>query len=229
MNSFTPRIKVCGITRKENIRQVAALQPDYMGFIFHGPSPRDVSELIDDLPLSEIPDSIKKVAVMVNKPLEKALSIVQRYAFDTVQLHGEESPEYCRKMGRKVKVIKAFGVDENLPGNFQEYLDCVDYFLFDTLSKKRGGTGIAFNHLLLKDYTFDKPYFLAGGIAPGFKLDELIAHLAPTREGNKNLPFALDINSRFETGPGIKDLELVRQFMNRVRTEVAQATSHQKQ
>ena len=209
------KIKVCGITQKQNMLKIAALKPDYMGFIFFENSPRDVSNKINGLPLSELPAAIKKVAVFVNKPLEDAENIIRRYGFDRVQLHGNESPEYCRKLQKTVPVIKAFGISDKLPDELASYENCCDYFLFDTKGKNAGGTGKAFDHAILKNYTMTKPFFLAGGIGPGHLQDgnfrKVITH--PSLH-------AMDINSRFETSPGVKDVGLIERFIEgKRRTE----------
>ena len=203
------KIKVCGITQKENMLKIAALEPDYMGFIFFKKSPRDVSNKINVLPLSKLPASIKKVAVFVNKPLEEAEKIISRYAFDTVQLHGDESPEYCKKLQEIVPVIKAFGITDELPDELTTYENSCDYFLFDTRGKNAGGTGIAFDHNILKDYNLDKTFFLAGGIGPEHAQDDTFRKVITHPSLH-----ALDINSRFEISPGVKDVVLIEKFMD---------------
>lgn len=195
--------------------QVAALQPDYMGFIFYPKSKRDVSMHIHELPLEAISPAIKKVAVMVDKPLDEAEKILNTYNFDLVQLHGSENPDYCRQLQQRVAVVKAFGVGENLPENIGEYNHCCDFFLFDTLGKQAGGNGVAFDHQLLENYTGNKPYFLAGGISPETDLSRLPG--AAGQPADKQMLFALDINSRFETEPGIKDVGSIEKFLKNVR------------
>ena len=203
------KIKVCGITQKENMLEIAALLPDYMGFIFFENSPRDVSDKIDGLQLNELPVSIKKVSVFVNKTLEEAEKIIRRYAFDTVQLHGDESPEYCKKLQEIVPVIKAFGITDELPDELTTYENSCDYFLFDTRGKNAGGTGIAFDHNILKDYNLDKTFFLAGGIGPEHAQDDTFRKVITHPSLH-----ALDINSRFEISPGVKDVVLIEKFMD---------------
>ena len=202
------KIKVCGITQKQNMLKIAALEPDYMGFIFFENSPRDVSDKIDGLPLSDLPAAIKKVAVFVNKPLENAENIIRKYGFNRVQLHGEESPEYCRKLQKIVPVIKAFGITDKLPAELASYENCCDYFLFDARGKNAGGTGIPFDHAILKNYTMSKPFFLAGGIGPEHLQDDTFRKVITHPSLH-----ALDINSRFETSPGVKDVGLIERFI----------------
>ncbi len=202
------KLKVCGIKCPVNMTEVAAAKPDYMGFIFHKHSPRDVSETIAELPLEQLPGSTEKVAVMVNKPLSEARHILTTYRFDLVQLHGNESPDYCRSIRENAKVIKAFAVSDRLPENLADYMDCCDYFLFDTKSDKAGGSGKTFDHTLLAGYDFDKQYFLGGGIGPDFSIDEKTTYPGL---------HALDINSRFETAPGIKNVPKLKAFMSTIR------------
>ncbi len=198
------KIKVCGIKCPVNMMEVAKANPDYLGFIFYGHSPRDVSDTMAELPLEQLPGSIEKVAVMVNKPLGEARDIVKRYRFDLVQLHGSESPDYCRSIREDTRVIKAFAVSDSLPENLADYMDCCDYFLFDTKSYRAGGSGKKFDHTVLAGYQLDKKYFLGGGIDPDYNTDDVL--LYPGMH-------ALDINSRFETAPGVKDVSLIKEFM----------------
>ncbi len=202
------KLKICGITDRANMLALAAMEPDYLGFIFYRPSPRDVSEKIVTLPLKDLPSSIKKVAVMVNQPLEEALSILNRYPFDLVQLHGSETAEYCKQIQKIVPVIKAFSVKDALPANLDDYKSCCDYYLFDTKADKPGGSGLRFNHAILNEYKGEKPFFLSGGIDPDYFLQENVFSHARLH--------ALDINSRFESTPGVKDIKKVYAFLNEI-------------
>ena len=186
--------------------EIAKLKPDFMGFIFYPPSPRHVGEKIADLPLNLLSDNIEKVAVLVNEPLESARELISRYHFNLVQLHGDESPEYCQELRKNARVIKTFPVMNQLPSGLNDYMECCDFFLFDTKSDKRGGTGKSFNHSILKDYNLKKPFFLGGGIGPDF--------YKPEQAFQHPLLYALDINSRFETRPGIKDTALIKAFIS---------------
>ncbi len=180
---------------------VAALNPDFMGFIFYPPSPRDVSEKIGSLPIQKLPHTIKKVAVLVNMPLADALNIIELHGFDVVQLHGQETPEYCMKLKEKVQVIKAFSVKDQLPDNLEDYAAVCDFFLFDTKADKPGGTGIRFNHDIMEEYNMNVPFFLGGGIGPEYFEEQ--------NQLNHPGLFAWDINSRFESSPGIKNIDLL--------------------
>lgn len=186
----------------ENIRAVAALQPDYMGFIFYEGSPRFVDENTVKSMLPELERTgIETVAVLVNASLERANEICQ-YGFHTLQLHGQESPEYCAELADKAHIIKAFGLDEHFDFDLlKAYEPVCDYFLFDTKSPQHGGTGKQFDWSLLNNYTGNKPYFLSGGIDA-----VAIRELKATAQCH-----ALDLNSKFEQEPGKKDALLLKE------------------
>ena len=202
-------VKVCGMTDRNNIQEVIRLQPDLMGFIFYPPSPRDVSGRIGQLGIEEIPPGILTVAVMVDPSLQEVRALSAQNGFRAVQLHGEEHPTLCLELRKDLTVIKSFAVDESLPGKLGEYEGSCDFFLFDTASRKKGGSGRRFDHSLLKDYAGETPFFIAGGICPS-DAGELAA-----------LPYekfcGADLNSCFEKRPGIKDPELLRVFFRGLR------------
>lgn len=204
------KIKVCGITNNRNLKDIAMLAPDYMGFIFHEDSPRDVSGIIDRLDLSTIPSGIKKVAVTVDQPFEKVKDIITKYKFDAIQLHGDESPSYCKKLMSVCHVIKAFRVSAVLPKEMAAYEDNCHLFLLDAKGRYPGGNGIKFNHDILKEYHLTTPYILSGGI------------------GDNDLPYlqdmdmpglaGVDLNSRFELSPGYKSISSLKVFIQKLRT-----------
>lgn len=202
------KLKVCGMRLAANIAAVAELQPDYMGFIFYEKTPRVISEVSAEL-IKYIPSEIKTVGVFVNEDLEKVKERVNLLKLKAVQLHGGESPEYCAELKSTfpvLEVIKAFGIDEDFGFSALEpYLDVVDYFLFDTKTKIHGGSGKTFNWSVLDRYTHTKPYFLSGGID--------LEHAAAIKNINDERLYALDINSRFETEPGLKDAEKIKAFI----------------
>lgn len=202
------QIKVCGMRDPENIRAVAALNPDYMGFIFYPKSPR----FINVYPKVELPKNIKKVGVFVNAPEEEINKQRIRYNLDVLQLHGNESPEACYLLKQSgVGIIKVFRVDESFDfGMTRRYEDFVDYFLFDTATRSFGGSGRKFNWELLKNYNNARPLFLSGGIG----LDD-ISSILDTKVLNIK---AVDVNSRFELEPGLKDVEKLRQFIIGMRS-----------
>ncbi|WP_439181605.1 phosphoribosylanthranilate isomerase [Carboxylicivirga taeanensis] len=202
-----PEIKVCGMRDSSNIEELVKLKPDYIGFIFYEQSPRYVQKP----PQAQIDASIRKVGVFVNAS-ERTIN-EKRIAFglDIIQLHGDESPEQCfilKQFG--AQVMKVFRVDESF--DFQEtkrYQDYCDYFLFDTQTKAFGGSGQKFNWQLLKNYNNARPVFLSGGIGPDDVAD--IQQLE-----NINLK-AIDINSKFEIKPALKDIPRLSEFFNAIR------------
>ena len=156
------QLKVCGLKYKENIEQVAALRPDYMGFIFYPQSKRFVG---DDFKMPMISPEIKKVGVFVNATAGYIIEKIDKHGLDFIQLHGNESASFCEVMSHLVKVIKAFGIDDNFDFNvLASYKNSCDYFLFDTKTTEFGGSGKQFNRDVLKNYTHDVPFFLSGGI-----------------------------------------------------------------
>ncbi len=194
----------------ENIRQLVALKPDFIGFILYPGSKRFVGE---DYQLEvEIPATINRVGVFVNALLKDIIHWVNRLGLNYVQLHGNEPLDYCRELSEmNIHVIKAFGIDENFDlDSLHSYCQYCKYFLFDTISPLHGGSGVKFDWSHLNGYTFDKPLFLSGGISPE---DVEAIHLVR----NKIPLYAIDINSRFEISPGIKDIKLLRQFFMTMR------------
>jgi phosphoribosylanthranilate isomerase len=201
------KIKVCGMRELENIIQLKELNPDYLGFIFHPKSPRYV-ETIDKSLLSLL-QPIKKTAVFVDATLNEVTSILKKYYFEAIQLHGNESPDYCNEIKKEgLEVIKAFGIHEDFDWKLLEpYLDVVDYFLFDTYTESHGGSGKTFNWEVLKNYPFEKPYFLSGGIGP-----ENIESALTIQDERL---YGLDLNSKFEDSPGLKNIELLKTVLRK--------------
>lgn len=194
----------------ENISGVVAALPDYMGFIFYPKSKRFVGFEPSPEMYAKIPDSVKKVGVFVNESQEKVLEISKKWNLDVVQLHGDESPEYCRQIQNSgITVFKAFSVDELFDfATLNAYSGVCDYFLFDTKGQLPGGTGQKFNWQLLKDYNVNVPFFLSGGICPD-DLETVFNFSHPQL-------FGIDINSGFEVSPGLKDVAKVKHFISAV-------------
>lgn len=214
----------------ENIQKVAELQPDYLGFIFYEKSKRNFEGIIPDFS-----NNIKKTGVFVNEHLEIVISLIEEYRLDAIQLHGDESVAYVTELKKhlserralfieenksikkrknqhyisknKIEIIKVFGIKDSFNFDVLEpYLEVVDYFLFDTKGKERGGNGIQFDWSVLNTYPFNKPFFLSGGI--GLEDVEEVHNILKT-----NLPiYALDVNSKFEIEPGIKKIEELVKF-----------------
>lgn len=199
------KLKICGMKYDNNIEVVAALQPDYMGFIFYGKSKRNFDGI-----LPYLPKEIKKVGVFVDAGLEEVNDKINKFDLQAVQLHGDESPEFCNYI-KNVEVIKVFPVGKSFDFSvLKPYEDVCDYFLFDAKGKEKGGNGIVFDWNLLKDYHIDKPYFLSGGIG----LDELDSVKKFTKSEVSRYCYALDVNSKFEDEPGLKNIEKLKQFKN---------------
>lgn len=199
---------------KFNPVEVEALQPDYMGFIFWEKSPRYI-----DVVLPSISLKIKKVGVFVNASIEEILQKVTKYGLQFVQLHGSEAPELCKKLQDiGLKVIKVFGIEETFDFNLLEpYEEVCDYYLFDTKGKLPGGNGYAFNWEVLENYPSTKPFFLSGGIGLE-NIDDILIFLY--RPESKYC-HAIDVNSRFETKPGLKDIEKLKEFKKRLENELS--------
>jgi phosphoribosylanthranilate isomerase len=208
------KLKVCGMRLAANIAAVAGLQPDYLGFIFYEQSPRLISDVSAEL-IKYIPAEIKTVGVFVNEDIEKVKEKINTLKLKAVQLHGGELPEYAAALKSSfpnIEVIKAFGIDEDFDfSGLEAYLGTVDYFLFDTKTKTHGGSGKTFNWSVLNRYTYTKPYFLSGGID--------LEHVAAIKEINDERLYALDINSRFEIEPGLKDAAKIDEFIKEMNTE----------
>lgn len=205
------RIKVCGITSIQQVQELAALGAHYAGFIFYDKSPRFVACKIVAGDLKAF-TGIQKVGVFVNETVENVLQIVADYGLNAVQLHGDETPEFAKALSAETTVIKAFRVrgDENLTELLKPYEDAVDYFLFDTRAQEYGGTGKKFDWSVLERTSINKPYFLSGGIGVD-DADEVKTFIST------HPVFSLDVNSKFEIEPGVKDIELVRRFIKAIR------------
>jgi phosphoribosylanthranilate isomerase len=203
------KLKVCGMKFTENIEQVSGLYPDYMGFIFYEKSKRNFEGVIPKLP-----KSIKKTGVFVNEYPEIVISLVEEYQLEAIQLHGDETVTYIKQLKTylpSIEIIKVFGVKDEF--NFDvltPFLPLVDYFLFDTKGKERGGNGVQFDWSVLEAYPYEKPFFLSGGIG-------LKDVLAIQKIIDSNVPiYALDINSKFEIEPGLKNINEVKTFKNKL-------------
>jgi phosphoribosylanthranilate isomerase len=203
------KIKVCGLNDAGNIASIAALRPDFAGFVFHQSSPRYAGNLAPGA-MTVLSDSTLRVGVFVNVGERYLFDIAERYSLDLLQLHGNESPDFCARAAERFPVIKAFGIGS--ASDFEavgDYENTCEYFLFDTKSVLHGGSGQKFDHRLLNTYRGDTPFFLSGGITPD-DAGELARPVHP-------LCVAIDVNSRFETLPGMKDPAKVRTFIETVR------------
>ncbi|WP_284652530.1 phosphoribosylanthranilate isomerase [Flavobacterium terrisoli] len=206
------KIKICGMKFPDNIQEIAALKPDYLGFIFYEKSPRYFENEIPQLD-----KSIKKVGVFVNASLEYILEKVNQHQLDLVQLHGDESPEFCFLLQlHRLKVIKSFSIDNKfIFNNLNTYNDYCSCFLFDTKGTHYGGNGTAFDWRILERYYLSKPYFLSGGIGPN-NLTDLKTFLQ--KDYAKNC-IAIDGNSQFEIEPGLKNPETLKKFIQNLKQQ----------
>ena len=204
------QFKVCGITNIEAANAIANAGANYIGFIFYPSSKRYA---LSSLSLEDIaafkPVNAKKVGVFVNETTEKLIEIAAKAGLDMIQLHGDEDASYCATIQAAFPVIKVFRVSKNVP-DFALFEKVASYYLFDTDSALYGGTGQHFNWELIKKTRFNKPFFLSGGI--GINDVQGIQVLKAATAG-KDL-VAVDMNSKFETSPGIKNIELIKTFID---------------
>jgi phosphoribosylanthranilate isomerase len=207
------KIKICGMKYPDNILEVASLLPDYMGFIFWEKSARYFDGIIP-----ELPKSIKKTGVFVNETIAIILNKVVLHDLQVVQLHGKESVDFCEelknRLPKEVEIIKVFSIIDSFDFEIlKPFQSLCDYFLFDTKGKLPGGNGTTFDWKVLEKYPSSKPFFLSGGI--GLEEMDAVNEIIKT-----NLPiYAIDVNSKFEIEPGLKNIELCRDAINRISTD----------
>ena len=205
-------IKVCGMREADNIREVEALGIDMMGFIFWPKSSRYVSQRPDYLP-----KRVKRVGVFVDEEPEQVRRLAGEYGLDYIQLHGHEMPEVISYLRTPAlphpRIIKAFNIstEEDLLQT-KPYEGLVDYFLFDAKGKSVGGNGEKFNWDVLEAYQGSTPFLLSGGIGPD-DAERVNAFYHPKCIG-------IDLNSRFELTPGLKDIAKLREFITNLNTEI---------
>jgi phosphoribosylanthranilate isomerase len=204
-------IKICGMREPENVLDVAELKPDLIGFIFYPDSPRYAAEILDPEISAKFPPYIRKVGVFVDADFEEIIGTVRKYSLDIVQLHGDETPDDCRRLRETgIQVIKAFYIEENKGFKFcTEFITCTNYFLFDTFTSKYGGSGHKFDWKKLDKYDLGHPFFLSGGIGPR-DVNNLL-------EITNSTFYGIDLNSRFEIKPGLKDIETLKKFISDLR------------
>jgi len=215
------KLKVCGMKYASNITEVAGLFPDYMGFIFYSGSKRNAQRILKPEMVKRMPRSIKRVGVFVNSTADTIRLRVKEFALNYVQLHGNESPAFCAAISKMVPVIKAFGVDEDFDFGFTAaYAGSCSYFLFDTRTKKHGGSGKRFDWRLLNAYRGKTPYFLSGGIGEE-EVSTLMGILQTNGQSRMltktlKLVMGIDVNSRVEKSPGWKDIEQLKRLKKRI-------------
>jgi phosphoribosylanthranilate isomerase len=199
------KLKVCGMRYTDNIRAVAAIEPDYLGFIFFEGSSRYVSESIPKLPTV-----LKKAGVFVNASYDTIVKKINTYDLQAVQLHGDESPEFCKSIqALNIEVIKVFSIKSEF--NFEllrPFEPVCDFFLFDTKGPLAGGNGYCFDWSVLEKYPSKKPYFLSGGIG----LESIEALQEFKKSTAAIYCYAIDVNSQFEIAPAQKNKKLLEKF-----------------
>jgi phosphoribosylanthranilate isomerase len=209
------KIKICGIQDSMNMEAIAALDPDMMGFIFYPGSKRYMKDTILPSEMMHISPIIEKIGVFVNEKMDKLEAILDYYPLDGIQLHGDESPAYLASLmkileGRVMTVIKAFGIDEQFNWrSLRNYEPYCDYFLFDTKSAAYGGSGHKFDWSLLRMYSGKVPFILSGGIDVG-DLEDIVKLRLPN-------VYAVDMNSKLEVSPGLKDTVKVKGAIELIR------------
>lgn len=197
-------IKVCGITEQDQLNQISEFV-DMTGMIFYPRSPRFLANYIEG-------NASNRVGVFVNETEEAIRKIADEHKLVVIQLHGSESPELCSALKTDFKVIKAFGIDETFDFETLNNYSNVDHFLFDTQTKDHGGSGKQFNWQLLDKYTLNIPFLLSGGIGPEH-ISEVMNFSHPQFAG-------IDLNSKFEIQPGIKDIQKLKDFTNELRHNI---------
>jgi len=201
-------IKVCGITEMKQLQQLDGLDIDFAGMIFYKDSPRYVGSKLNAKDVKKADFDLKKTGVFVNPEMIEVLDAIDEYGLDVVQLHGDETPEMCEDLSSEVEVIKAFRITgtEDIDKLVVPFDAVCDYYLFDTggLKESFGGTGQQFDWSILAKAKIEKPFFLSGGIG--------VEDAARVKAFKHPDMFGVDINSKFEVSPGVKDMKLLLQF-----------------
>lgn len=223
--NYQPNLKICGLTQLDQIRELVALKIDFLGFIFYEKSPRYVLNHLNLDEISEI-NHQGKVGVFVNEDLEKIIEIAEKSDLNFIQLHGDENNDFILELRKKlklevgiIKVIRIGNQELEVRTKIGKVFDSaqtdnqqpttINYLLFDTDSKSFGGTGKSFDWDVLNEIKIPLPYFLSGGISlKNFHKLSTINHQ----------PTVLDINSKFEIEPGIKDVEKIKEFINKFKS-----------
>ena len=205
------KIKICGMKYADNIRDVSALQPDFMGFIFYPASSRFVGYDFNETIVKAVPDSIRKVGVFVNESVENVIAIAARFEFHLVQLHGNESPQYCQQLKHNgLSIIKAISIDATIDfSTLLAYQPWCSYFLFDTKTNGFGGSGQSFDWGILDSYKLPVPFFLSGGLGTE-NIDAAMNIKHP-------MLYGLDMNSKLESLPGMKEIGATNNIITKAR------------
>lgn len=204
------KVKVCGLRDEKNIIELAGLMPSYMGFIFYKYSKRYAGNMLSSI-TDKVPPTIKKVGVFVDEDPLKLRAICRDYKLDYVQLHGDEDTAYVKSLSEHgIGIIKAFRIDSSFSlDSVKSYLGICNYFLFDKAGDLKGGTGLKFDWSIISNYSLEVPFFLSGGIGPD--------DIAALGEIDNKYLHAVDINSRFELEPGLKNIKTISRFIDEIR------------
>jgi phosphoribosylanthranilate isomerase len=206
-------IKVCGITQLKQLQELDEMGIEFVGLNFYSGSPRYTAGKISGEDVRDGDFDIRKVGVFVNEALNKIMKTAEEYGLDIVQLHGDETPEYCKRLSEEIEVIKTFKINDeiNIETLVEKFDDACDYYLFDTggQTETLGGSGKQFDWNILSNAKIEKPFFLAGGIG--------LQDVVKVKMFDHPDLFAVDINSKFEIEPGVKDLDLVKMFAQVLR------------
>lgn len=201
------KLKVCGMRNRENIIALSKVKPEFIGFIFHEKSSRNISDNL----IQSTPDTIIRVGVFVDENINFILDKIKLHNLNCVQLHGKESTEFCaevKKLG--IDVIKAFNISEQFNfSTLKNYEETCNFFLFDAAGKNAGGNGIVFNWDLISNYTGRTPFLLSGGI------DETMTKTI--KDLKHPLLVGVDINSGFETKPAVKNIIAIKKFSDSIK------------
>ena len=206
------KLKVCGLTTPEQLQQLQEFGIDYAGLIFYEKSGRYAHEKLKPVQTEIKKIEIKKVGVFVNADMGFLKSLIAAYGLTAVQLHGDETPAYCSELNKVTDVIKVFRISDatsEIDAVVAPFQTAASYFMFDTDTKAYGGSGKRFDWTVLKNATIGKPFFLSGGIGPD--------DVTTLQQFQHPFLYAVDINSRFEIKPGIKDLAKVKTFANKFK------------
>lgn len=204
------KIKVCGISDIDNLKAIDGLGVDHIGYNFYPPSKRYIGTTSA---MIQYETQAEKIGVFVKETLDKVKEISEIFRLDHLQLHGDESVEYCRELSKEYSVIKVFRVDESFDFETVEPFEFCDYYLFDTMVSDYGGSGRKFNWNMLNQYVDHVPFILSGGIGPD-DLSSLQGFSHPQLYG-------IDINSKFEISPGVKDVNVIKEFLQNINQNIA--------
>lgn len=208
------KIKVCGITQVEQLQQLDEIGVDYAGLIFYERSPRYILNKLRSEDVFKLDISVQKVGVFVNASEEDILTQAELYGLDMIQLHGDETPAFCKHISNTVSVIKAFRITKynevNIDWMIKPYEEYCDYYLFDTNRKGAyGGTGEKFDWNILNSTIINKPFFLSGGIG--------LADVEKVKTFHHPFLYAVDVNSKVEIAEGVKDIQAIQKLVDELK------------